>query len=178
MQGANYIANSFPCLAPEFFPDKAETSILDGGAPWYSIYETKDQKKIAVGAIEPKFYLSLLEGLDLQQYTDVQMNQNRWSAMKFDFEKVFKSKSRDEWAEIFSTRDACVTPVLSTFEAKNQHESMFLNSENPVPRPVPINLVHINETQPKSGQHTDEILENLGYKSSKISYLKSSKSVF
>ena len=38
------------------------TGWLDGGAPWYETYETKDGMYMSVGAIEPQFYAQLLQG--------------------------------------------------------------------------------------------------------------------
>ena len=47
--------------APLWGPEKG-TGFLDGGAPWYDTYKTKDDKYMAVGAIEPQFYAVLIKG--------------------------------------------------------------------------------------------------------------------
>lgn len=46
---------------PLWGKDRGE-NILDGGAHFYEIYETKDGKFMSVGALEPQFYEELLEG--------------------------------------------------------------------------------------------------------------------
>jgi len=38
------------------------TNILDGGLPQYDTYETRDNKFMSVGALEPAFYKQLLKG--------------------------------------------------------------------------------------------------------------------
>ena len=36
-------------------------NLLDGGVPFYDVYETSDGKHVSVGALEPQFYATLLE---------------------------------------------------------------------------------------------------------------------
>jgi alpha-methylacyl-CoA racemase len=93
-------------------------NFLDTGAHFYEVYETRDGKYMAVGAIEPKFYSELLRGLGLEfANLPLQMDSSEWPSMKERFSSVFASKSRDEWTQIFESLDACVTPVLSPREA-------------------------------------------------------------
>jgi alpha-methylacyl-CoA racemase len=98
--------------------DERESSLLDGGAPFYRVYETSDGKYMAVGAIEPQFFAQLLSGLGLST-DDVpnQMDLGAFPQMLKLFTERFASKTRDEWTEIFAGTDACVTPVLTWSEA-------------------------------------------------------------
>jgi len=95
------------------------SNMLDSGAPFYEVYETKDGKYFAVGGIEAKFYAELLAGLGLtgDPTLPTQMDRAQWPAMKARFASVFKTKTRDEWDAIFDGTDACATPVLSPWEA-------------------------------------------------------------
>jgi len=95
------------------------SNMLDSGAPFYEVYETKDGKFFAVGGIEAKFYAELLEGLGLTGDPELphQMDRLQWPAMKERFASVFLTKTRDEWSAIFDGTDACATPVLSPWEA-------------------------------------------------------------
>lgn len=94
------------------------TNLLDGGAPFYSTYETSDGRYMAVGALEPQFYAELLELLDLETVDPTfQMDEDQWGSEREVFTEAFKRKTRDEWSIIFATSDACVTPVLSPWEA-------------------------------------------------------------
>tara|TARA_B100000700_G_scaffold11414_1_gene11578 strand:+ start:138 stop:1238 length:1101 start_codon:yes stop_codon:yes gene_type:complete len=99
--------------------DKRESNLLDGFAHFYDTYECSDNKYIAVGSIEPQFYIELLEKLEIddEEFKD-QHNKDLWPELKEKMAAKIKSKSRSEWIEIFSESDACVTPVLSMEEAE------------------------------------------------------------
>jgi alpha-methylacyl-CoA racemase len=98
--------------------DERESSLLDGGAPFYRTYETSDGKYMAVGAIEPQFFAQLLAGLGLSaEDIPKQMDRDAFGAMHKTFTERFASKTRDEWASIFAGTDACATPVLTWSEA-------------------------------------------------------------
>jgi alpha-methylacyl-CoA racemase len=119
------------------------TNLLDTGAHFYEVYETSDGRYMAVGAIEKKFYDELLEGLGLDPETlPAQMDRSQWPSMKETFAGVFRTKTRDEWTEIFEDRDACVTPVLSPTEAATHRHNVARGTfghhpglqPNPAPR--------------------------------------------
>lgn len=98
--------------------DQRESFLLDGGAPFYRVYETADGGHVAVGAIEPQFFAQLLAGLGLTAAeVPGQFELARYAEMRAVFAERFATRTRDEWAEIFAGTDACVTPVLSWTEA-------------------------------------------------------------
>ncbi|MFZ2511307.1 MAG: CaiB/BaiF CoA-transferase family protein [Gordonia sp. (in: high G+C Gram-positive bacteria)] len=100
--------------------DKRGANLLDTGAPFYEVYETSDGKWLSVGAIEPQFYAQLLDGLGLDpEALPHQLDMPRWDELKEVFATVIKTKTRDEWAEIFDGTDACVAPILDFTEAPN-----------------------------------------------------------
>jgi alpha-methylacyl-CoA racemase len=93
-------------------------NILDTGAPWYDTYATADGGYVAVGAIEPRFYAALLQGLGLAEATLPDQNDRAgWPALRARFAAVLAAKTRDEWTRIFDGTDACVSPVLNFGEA-------------------------------------------------------------
>lgn len=92
-------------------------NLLDGGAPFYRTYETRDGRYIAVGAIEPRFYSDVLKVLDLEIFAGCQNDRKRWAEMHAAFADAFRSRSRDEWDVAFAGVDACISPVLSLDEA-------------------------------------------------------------
>jgi len=98
--------------------DQRESFLLDGGAPFYRVYETADGKYMAVGAIEPQFFAQLLDGLGLSaDEVPGQFDRAQYPRMREIFAERFASRTRDEWAEVFAGTDACVTPVLTWAEA-------------------------------------------------------------
>ena len=94
--------------------------MLDGGAPFYEVYETSDGKYMAVGALESQFYQVFVERLGLKGKLANQYDVEQWPAMKDEIQAVFLMKTRDEWTAIFEDCDACVSPVLEMREAR-QH---------------------------------------------------------
>jgi alpha-methylacyl-CoA racemase len=95
------------------------TNILDTGAPWYDVYRTSDDRYVAIGAIEPRFYVELLERIGLaHEPLPAQHDRARWPALRERFAQVFAAKTRDEWCAIFADSDACFSPVLTFDEAR------------------------------------------------------------
>ncbi|KAI1375222.1 CoA-transferase family III [Hypoxylon crocopeplum] len=119
VDGASYLA-TFPrqSLKTPFGDRPRGENVLDGGCPFYDTYETKDRKFMAVGALEPQFYVALIKGLGLSNRNWVKQRDDRetWPEMKRQFEATFKSKTRSEWEKVFDGTDACCTPVLEYTE--------------------------------------------------------------
>jgi alpha-methylacyl-CoA racemase len=110
------MAHSF--LAAGLSSEERGTNLLDTGAHFYEVYETSDGRYVAVGAIEPRFYAALLEGLGLDAgELPRQMDSSSWPQMKARFAELFAQRSRDEWEVHFAGTEACVAPVLSPLEA-------------------------------------------------------------
>ena len=123
--------------------DRRGENDLDGGAPWYSVYETSDSRYVSVGAIEERFYRELLRGLGL----DAEMLPDRrdragWPRLRERFAEVFRTKTRDEWSQAFEGIDACFAPVLAMTEAPkhphNKARRTFVDVDGVVqPAPAP-----------------------------------------
>ncbi|CAP40593.1 CaiB/BaiF CoA transferase family protein [Bordetella petrii] len=97
--------------------DRRASNLLDGGAPFYTTYATSDDKAVAVGAIEPRFYAALLTGLGLDAGSlPDQHDQASWPDMRARLARIFARHPRDHWAGVFQDTEACVTPVLSLAE--------------------------------------------------------------
>ncbi|KAM4875156.1 alpha-methylacyl-CoA racemase [Thomomys bottae] len=161
-------------------------NLLDGGAPFYTTYRTLDGHYMAVGAIEPKFYKLMIEGLGLKfDQLPSQMSTTDWPAMKKKFAEAFAKKTKEEWCKIFDGTDACVTPVL-TFEEVIHHShnrergSFITNEEQHVsPRPAPLltrtPAVPSAKRDPLVGEHTEEILKEIGFSQKEINQLCSDR---
>jgi alpha-methylacyl-CoA racemase len=94
------------------------TNAVDGGAPWYTTYRTKDGRWVAVGAVEKRFYGELVDKLGLDAGTlPGQHDVKRWDELRAVFAERFAAKTRDEWEAVFAASDACVSPVLDMDEA-------------------------------------------------------------
>jgi len=93
------------------------TNLLDSGAPFYDVYETSDGRYVAVGALEPQFHARLLELLGIPAEQMPQWDRERWPAHRARLAETFRTRTREQWAELFAGEDACVTPVLGLHEA-------------------------------------------------------------
>ena len=113
---ASLLAMPWMLMAQGSLRDERGVNLLDGGVPWYDVYETADGKWLAVGALEPRFYAALLAGLGLTDVPD-RKDPACWPELRALFAARFKDRTRDEWAAAFAGSEACVEPVLSLHEA-------------------------------------------------------------
>ena len=98
--------------------DTRGVNILDGGAHFYEVYETRDARYISLAPIEPKFYGELLRRLGTNpDELPHSQNPEDWPALKTKLVAVIKTRTRDEWVALLEGSDACVAPVLSMDEA-------------------------------------------------------------
>ena len=97
-------------------------NILDGGSPWYDVYECEDGGYMAVGAaLEMKFSEELIKGLGLDAELLKQRDDREvWPVHRETFRNRFLEKTRREWEQIFDGKDACCTPVLEQAELERQ----------------------------------------------------------
>jgi alpha-methylacyl-CoA racemase len=97
--------------------ERRAASLLDGGVPYYTVYETRDGKHMSVGALEPQFYAELLRLLELEDLPDRDDPETNLGTIRDAFEQRFDEKTQAEWTEIFDGTDACVFPVVPMSEA-------------------------------------------------------------
>lgn len=108
------------------------TNLLDTGAPFYDTYECSDARHVAVGALEPRFFVNLVDHLGLSDEIDPARQHDRayWPRIRSALARAFGSAPRDDWAAVFAEVDACVTPVLDMAEAAahahNRAREVFL----------------------------------------------------
>ncbi|MFH1242016.1 MAG: CaiB/BaiF CoA-transferase family protein [Pseudomonadota bacterium] len=178
LDGATNIATLFyGLLAHGLMTLDIGTNMLDTGAPYYQTYETADGKFMAVGAIEARFYAELLEGLNIDPSSlPHQHDMQKWPEMKERFATVFRTRTRDEWAEIFYGKDACVAPVLDLNEVEshphNTERELVVTVDGVLqPAPAP----RLSRTPGKAtmaagprGSNTKEVLSALGYPEQEI----------
>jgi alpha-methylacyl-CoA racemase len=116
-----------------------ESNVLDGAAPYYRVYPTRDDRFVAVGAIEPQFYAELLALLGLTGEIDASRQHDRdyWPTMAERFAARFATRDRDDWAALAERTDCCVSPVLDFLEAARHPHNVAngLYTDRPAPHP-------------------------------------------
>jgi alpha-methylacyl-CoA racemase len=177
-----WMCHSFHAVGLWDFSQRA-VNILDGGAFFYDTYETADGKYVAVGAIEPQFFSTLVEraGLDPGVFAvKTQMDAARWPELKQELARIFKQKTRDQWCELLEHSDACFAPVLSAEEAPqhrhNQARHSYIEVDGylqPAPAPrfsrTPSQVVHGLH---QAGEDTRQVLSSLGMSDHEIQALR------
>jgi alpha-methylacyl-CoA racemase len=156
-------------------------NILDTGAHFYDVYETKEGEYVSIGSIEPKFYAELLKRSGLEgQEMPRQMDRKAWPDLKEKFAALFKTKTRDEWCKIMEGSDICFAPVLSMAEAPshphNIQRGTFVEVEGVVqPGPAPRfsrTPSKIQRPPAKPGEHTEEALREWGFSAVELDKLR------
>jgi alpha-methylacyl-CoA racemase len=169
-----------------FWNDQRGDNILDTGAHYYDVYETKDGKHVAIGSIEAKFYAELLRLSGLQgEELPHQQDRKSWPKMKERLKTLFRTKTRDEWSKIMEGSDICFAPVLSMAEAPkhphNKHRGTFIE-EGGVTQPGPAPRFSrtpskIQRPPARPGEHTEEALRDWGFANSDVETLRKSGAI-
>jgi len=157
-----------------------QANMLDGGAPFYGCYACADGKFISVGAIEPQFYALLLErcGLDDPDF-QAQWDRAAWPALRGKLERLFATRTRQQWCELLEGSDACFAPVLDFEEARAHPHHRARNSfqeTDGIVHPAPAPRFSRTQGAPgpvtRAGQHTDALLAELGHSADDIVRLR------
>ena len=104
-------------LAAGLTTEQRAANLLDGGAPFYDVYETADGEHLAVGALEPQFYAALVDGLGIADSAPDRDDPANHPALRDLIASTIRSRPLAEWTEVFDGTDACVAPVLPFSEA-------------------------------------------------------------
>jgi alpha-methylacyl-CoA racemase len=118
VDGAALLATQlYGLLHSGLWRDERGVNLLDGGAPFYGVYETADGAYLAVGALEPKFYAEFASRLGLDpERTPGQYDTADWPRLRQAIAARVATRTREEWLAVFDG-DSCVAPVLSLREA-------------------------------------------------------------
>ena len=178
VDGASLLmAGIYGLLGGGAWKDERGVNILDTGAPWYGVYETKDGKWVSIGSIEKRFYADLLERLGIAgEDLPKQYDRAQWPRLAQRYAEVFKTRTRDEWCAVFADSDACFAPVLGMTEVgdhpHNAARATFVEVDGVVqPAPGP----RFSRTPPAiagapkaGGTDSEAVLEAAGYSASEI----------
>jgi alpha-methylacyl-CoA racemase len=182
IDGVTHLMSAFQAFRQQgSWSGRRADNIVDGGAPFYGSYATKDGKFIAVGAIEPQFYASLLKvmGIDREHLPD-QNDRAAWPQLREHFAQIFVTRTRDEWVAAAAGRDACLAPVLTIDEAplhpQMRVRDVYANFDglrhpNPAPR-FSRTPSELRRSTPSPGQDSRQVLADWGIPPEQIATLE------
>jgi alpha-methylacyl-CoA racemase len=183
VEGASALAAMFSGMLHEGnWNETRGDNALDSGAPWYDVYETRDGKFVAIGAIEAKFYAELLERLGLaSEKLPAQHDRAGWPELRRRFAAAFRAMTRDEWSRAFDGSDACFAPVLTFSEARAHPHNVARRahvSVGGVAQPAPAPRLSatpgaVRRPPPERGALGHEALADWGFTAAEIDRLAS-----
>jgi alpha-methylacyl-CoA racemase len=165
------MTGNYAFRAAGYWKDERGANLVDGGAPWYSVYATADGRHVALGAIEPRFYQHFLEraGVDASSLP-AQHDEARWPELRAALTQLFAQRTLAEWCALLEGSDACFAPVLEMRDAPThphmRAREVFTEAGGRLqPAPAPRfsrtpSAVH--RPPPTPGQHTEEVLREWG----------------
>jgi crotonobetainyl-CoA:carnitine CoA-transferase CaiB-like acyl-CoA transferase len=194
MEGALHLITWF---THRFFMDgtvmKPGVSWAQGAYPHYGVYRTKDGKWLSIGCLEPHFWDNLCKAIGKEDYMPYKWTMEmtfqgpepKFDEIRAGLEKVFLTKTRDEWFDLLAAKDVPVGKVNSLDETFQDpqilHRKMVIELDHPnlgKVKQVGI-LPKLSDTPgqfrrfaPVHGEHTDEILKALGFSGEEIEKLR------
>jgi crotonobetainyl-CoA:carnitine CoA-transferase CaiB-like acyl-CoA transferase len=180
---------SLACLAAsDYFtsgtPPRPGEYFLNGALPCYNVYATADDRWLSVACMEPWFWTKLCTALGCEEYSREQFNPEKFPEMSAFLRRRFKEKTRDEWFAELKEQEICATPVYDLDEAlADAHartRGMIAELEDPeygtirqigVAPKFSETPGRVRKLAPRPGQHTEEVLLEVGFSKEEIARL-------
>jgi alpha-methylacyl-CoA racemase len=143
VDGAAHLGTAvFGMLACGLWDDQRAANLIDGGTPYYGVYETKDGRHLAVGPLEDAFYDVFASTLGLAQDAPDRRTPEQWAELRQAIASRVRERDLDEWVAAFDGTDACVAAVRTLTEAPGhphlRARQTFVDVEGVVqPAPAP-----------------------------------------
>ncbi len=167
--------------------------LLGGLYPYYAIYETRDGKLLTIGCIEPRLWENFCRAIgrpDLARFAFepdqfIRAANEKEEAVRREIEAIIKTRDRDDWYEFLVKADICVGKVYDVEEMVRDpqvtHRKMVVEVEHPTHGTIrqfgiAIKLSEtpgsIRRAAPVPGEHTEEVLRELGMSAGDIAGLR------
>jgi len=176
-----------PMLRDFFFNGSAcgrGEGALGGSFPYYTTYETADGKLLSVGCTEPWLWQNFCAAIGRADLASFALRSDHFAGLadsatqhaKTEVQSILRQKTRDEWCAFFKDKDVCVGPVYTVAETFQDPQviarKMVVDVEDNrygKVRQAGI-AIKLSETPgsiryvgPIIGEHTDTVLQALGY---------------
>jgi crotonobetainyl-CoA:carnitine CoA-transferase CaiB-like acyl-CoA transferase len=159
---------------------------LNGGWPCYGVYETADGGHVTLGALEPQFWANFCRVVGREDLQSLQHAQGaERDHVEDELRQLFRTRPRAVWVELLHQADVCAGPVLRLDEVVRDPQllgrGLFTEVEHPklgavrqIAFPVQMSATpaRVTAPPPELGEHTDEVLQALGYDRAGIEALR------
>lgn len=148
---------------------------------YYSVYKTKDGRYLSIGTIEPKFWQKMCRLIDLPELESRQFDFANSAEIKEKLAAAFAGKTQAEWLELIGKDEFCVTPIRTLQEALDssltteQSQMLVTKKEDFGNYTYVKSAAKLSDTPgtirkraPYLGEHTQEVLESVGYTKEEI----------
>ena len=190
-----------PMLRDFFFNGSAcgrGEGALGGSYLYYTTYETADGKLLSVGCTEPWLWQNFCTAIGRADLAKFALRSEHFAGLadsaaqqaKQEVQEVLRRKTRDEWCEFFKDKNVCVGPVYTVAETFQDQQVVARNmvvdvqdSRYDAVRQVGV-AIKLSETPgsirhvgPAVGEHTEAVLETLGYSAAERTQLRQAGTV-
>ncbi|RLC93938.1 MAG: CoA transferase [Chloroflexi bacterium] len=165
-------------------PQRGET-MTSGTQPFYSVYQTKDNKYLTLCPIEPRFWGNLCRAIGREDFAPHQFDSNKKDEIYAELRKIFLTRTRDEWFDSLTQADVPVGKVLELDELFSDpqvlHRQMVVDVDHPKfgkVKQIGISIKlsdtpgEIRSLGVTLGKNTTEVMSGLGYSSAEIEELR------
>jgi alpha-methylacyl-CoA racemase len=158
-------------LAAGIPPQRGKT-FLSGELACYNVYQTADGRYVTLGALESQFWKDFCTAVGREDWVGRHRSQDQ-AGLRAEVVALFRTQPQAYWVKLFAGRDCCCEPVLAVDEAFAHPQVVQRGLLREGWLATPLTAAGAKSAPaPQLGQHTAEILAELGYSAEDVERLR------